>query len=85
MIGQCFYGIDLADPAEMIAANHSVDEIRELIGADSLAYLSLEGLETATTRPGDTLCRACLTGRYPTRIPDDRLLAKLRFEPAASA
>jgi amidophosphoribosyltransferase len=82
VIGQCFYGIDLADPAEMIAANHSVEEIRELICADSLAYLSLAGLEAATTRPPDSLCRACLTGHYPTAIPDDRVLAKLRFEPA---
>jgi amidophosphoribosyltransferase len=84
VIGQCFYGIDLADPSEMIAANHSVEEIRELILADSLAYLSLEGLEAATTRPPDSLCRACLTGTYPTAIPDDRILAKLRFEPASA-
>ncbi|HET8607133.1 MAG TPA: amidophosphoribosyltransferase [Gaiellaceae bacterium] len=82
VIGQCFYGIDLADPAELIAASQSVDEVREQIGADSLAYLSLAGLEDATTRPPESLCRACLTGSYPTRIPDDRLLAKLRFEPA---
>ena len=82
VIGQCFYGIDLADPAELIAANHSVDEVREQIGADTLAYISLEGLEQATSRPPSSLCRACLTGNYPTRIPDDRLLAKMRFEPA---
>ncbi|HSP73442.1 MAG TPA: amidophosphoribosyltransferase, partial [Gaiellaceae bacterium] len=82
VIGQCFYGIDLADPAELIAANHSVDEVREQIGADTLAYISLEGLEQATSRPPDSLCRACLTGKYPTRIPADRLLAKMRFEPA---
>jgi amidophosphoribosyltransferase len=81
VIGPCFYGIDLADPTELIASSHSVDEIRELICADSLAYLSLEGLEAATTRPPDSLCRACLTGDYPTAIPDDRVLAKLRFEP----
>ena len=82
VIGQCFYGIDLADPAELIAANHSVDEVRQQIGADTLAYISLEGLEQATSRPPSSLCRACLTGNYPTRIPDDRLLAKMRFEPA---
>jgi amidophosphoribosyltransferase len=81
VIGPCFYGIDLADPAELIASSHTVEEIRELICADSLAYLSLEGLEAATTRPPDSLCRACLTGDYPTAIPDDRVLAKLRFEP----
>jgi amidophosphoribosyltransferase len=85
VIDQCYYGIDLADPAELIARSHSVDEVREEIGADSLAYLSLEGLEQATTLPADSLCRACLTGNYPTRIPGDRLLAKLRFEPDAGA
>jgi amidophosphoribosyltransferase len=82
VIDQCYYGIDLADPDELIARSHSVEVVRELIGADSLAHISLEGLEQATTRPADALCRACLTGSYPTRVPDDRLLAKLRFEPA---
>jgi len=78
VIGQCFYGIDLADPEEMIAGNHSVEEIRELIGATSLAYLSHEGLVAATKRPESTLCRACLTGEYPTAVPVEQ--AKLRFE-----
>ena len=65
-----------------IAAGRSVDEVRASIGATSLAYLSLDGLQTATSRPESALCRACLTGVYPTRIPEDRRLAKLRFEPA---
>ena len=80
VIGQCFYGIDLADPAEMIAADKSVEEIRDYIGATSLAYLSHEGLVDATKRPRSELCRACLTGEYPTSVPSDH--AKLRFEPA---
>ena len=80
VIGQCFYGIDLADPAEMIAADKSVEEIRDYIGATSLAYLSHEGLVDATTRPRSELCRACLTGEYPTAVPAEQ--AKLRFEPA---
>jgi amidophosphoribosyltransferase len=80
VIGQCFYGIDLADPAEMIAADRSVEEIREYIGASSLAYLSHDGLVEATKRPRTELCRACLTGDYPTAVPPDH--AKLRFEPA---
>ena len=58
VIGQCFYGIDLADPAEMIAADQSVDEIRDYIGATSLAYLSHDGLVAATRRPEKELCRA---------------------------
>ena len=78
VIGQCFYGIDLADPDEMIAGNHSVEEIRELIGATSLAYLSHDGLVAATRRPESALCRACLTGEYPTAVPVEH--AKLRFE-----
>ena len=80
VIGQCFYGIDLADPAEMIAHDKSVEEIRHHIGATSLAYLSHDGLVAATRRPENELCRACLTGRYPTAVPDDH--SKLRFEPA---
>jgi amidophosphoribosyltransferase len=80
VIGQCFYGIDLADPSEMIAADRTVEEIREYIGATSLAYLSHEGLVEATKRPKSELCRACLTGDYPTAVPAQH--AKLRFEPA---
>ncbi len=82
VIGPCFYGIDLADEDELIASGRSVDEVRASIGATSLAYLSLDGLQAATSRPESSLCRACLTGEYPTRIPAGRRLAKLRFEPA---
>jgi amidophosphoribosyltransferase len=78
VIGQCFYGIDLADPAEMIAHDKSVDEIRDYIGATSLAYLSHDGLVAATRRPENELCRACLTGNYPTAVPSQS--GKLRFE-----
>ncbi len=80
VIGQCFYGIDLADPQEMVAAGKTVDEVREYIGATSLAYLSHEGLVEATRRPESDLCRACLTRQYPTEVPAE--YAKLRFEPA---
>ncbi len=79
VVGQCFYGIDLADPAEMIAAGRTVEEVRERIGATSLAYLSHDGLVEATQRPASTLCRACLTGDYPTDVPAEA--AKNRFEP----
>ena len=80
VIGQCFYGIDLADPREMIASTKTVDEIRDHIGATSLAYLSLEGLQDSTRRPASQLCRACLTRDYPTDVPADA--KKLKFEPA---
>ena len=78
VVSPCYYGIDFADPNEMIAAHSTVEEIRETIGATSLAYLSLEGLEESTARPAEGLCRACLTREYPTRVPADA--AKLRFE-----
>jgi amidophosphoribosyltransferase len=83
VISPCFYGIDLASPDEMIAANNSVEGVREAIGATSLAYLSLVGLQAATRRPPATLCRACLTGEYPTRVPSEH--GKLRFEPGGSS
>ena len=78
VVSPCFYGIDLASEDEMIAAHATVEEVREAIGATSLAYLSLEGCRRR--RAGrDALCRACLTREYPTRVPADA--AKLRFEP----
>jgi amidophosphoribosyltransferase len=80
VIGPCFYGIDLADPDELIAAAKTVDEVRDYIGATSLAYLSHDGLVAATNRPATELCRACLTGEYPTAVPVEQ--AKLRYEPA---
>jgi amidophosphoribosyltransferase len=80
VIGQCFYGIDLADPSEMIASTRSVEEVREHVGATSLAYLSHDGLVEATRRPASALCRGCLTGDYPTEVPAEA--AKLRFEAA---
>ena len=80
VIGQCFYGIDLADPDELVAAGKTVEEVREHLGATSLAYLSLEGLQASTRRPESQFCRACLTGEYPTAVPAEH--AKLRFEAA---
>ena len=82
IVSPCFYGIDMAGEDELIAATRSVEEVRDEIGATSLAYLSLEGLQESTRRPADSFCRACLTREYPTRIPEDLRLAKLRFERA---
>ena len=78
VVSPCFYGIDLASEDEMIAAHSTVEEVREAIGATSLAYISLEGLQAATQRPASALCRACLTREYPTRVPLDA--TKHRFE-----
>jgi amidophosphoribosyltransferase len=82
VIGQCFYGIDLADPDEMVAAGRTVEDVRDEIGATSLAYLSHDGLVEATLRPASALCRACLTGEYPTAVPVEG--AKLRHEPVGA-
>ncbi|HEV3206752.1 MAG TPA: amidophosphoribosyltransferase [Terriglobales bacterium] len=70
-ISPCFYGVDTPSKKELIAANKSVDEIRDFIGADSLAYLSLEGMKTACA-DGEktTYCTACYTGKYPTQWVD---------------
>ena len=78
VISQCYYGIDFADPNELIAAKKSVEEVREYLGATTLAYLSLEGLQASTRRPASQFCRACLTREYPTAIP--REARKLQFE-----
>ncbi len=77
----CFYGIDMADRDQLVAANLSLAGITRVVGATTLAYLSLEGLQRALGRPASSYCRACFTGDYPIPVPDDR--AKLRFEPAA--
>jgi amidophosphoribosyltransferase len=79
VVSPCYYGIDLASEDEMIASGNDVEGVRRAIGATSLAYISLEGLQAATERPASALCRACLTREYPTRIPE--AAEKLRFEP----
>jgi amidophosphoribosyltransferase len=76
----CFYGIDFATRAELIASAATVDEICGHIGADSLAYVSLDGLVAATTIPGERLCRACFTGDYPIALPTAEQLGKHLLE-----
>jgi amidophosphoribosyltransferase len=67
----CYYGIDFASRAELVAAGLEIEEIRRSIGADTLGYVSLEGLIEATTIAADNLCTACFTGSYPIDIPAD--------------
>ena len=67
-IAPCFYGVDTPRQKELIAANYSVDEIRDFIEADSLAYLSLESLKEAVKDTDQRFCYACYTGDYPTDI-----------------
>ncbi len=66
----CYYGIDMSTREELVAAGMSVEEIRDFIGADSLAYLSLPALLEATGAPSDTFCRACFDGEYPIPVPE---------------
>lgn len=62
----CFYGIDLLSTSELIAANHDVEEMRQIIGADSLHFISEEGMRMVL---GSGLCLSCFTGNYPTAVP----------------
>ena len=67
-ISPCYYGVDTPNKSDLIAANYSIEGIREFIGADSLGYLSLEGMQQATGLSPDESCVACWNERYPTRI-----------------
>ena len=78
MTNPCFYGIDTSTPEQLIASSHSIEEIRDAIEADTLTFLSAEGMVRATARPFDDpdggLCMACFTGKYPTEIFPDTVL-----------
>ncbi|OCS86971.1 amidophosphoribosyltransferase [Caryophanon tenue] len=78
MTNPCFYGIDTSTPEQLIAASHNVEEIREAIEADTLTFLTPEGMVRATARPFNDadggLCMACFTGKYPTEIYSDTVL-----------
>ena len=69
--GPCYYGIDTPNRSELIAANHSVEEIRRHLGVDSLGYLSLDGMVRAAGQNTTEFCHACFSGQYPTAIPDE--------------
>ena len=72
----CFYGIDFASRAELVANGLDTDGIRRAIGADSLGYVSLDGLVAASEQPRSRLCAACFDGNYPIPLPDDALIGK---------
>ncbi|MBM7812431.1 amidophosphoribosyltransferase [Saccharothrix algeriensis] len=76
----CFYGIDFASRAELIANGLDDDGIRRSIGADSLGYVSLEQLVAASEQPKTRLCAACFDGEYPIPLPDDALIGKHLLE-----
>ena len=82
----CFYGIDFATRAELIATGLGVDDVRKSINADTLGYLSKDGMVNATAQKESELCTACFTGKYPIELPTaDRLGKNLleREDPAA--
>lgn len=76
----CFYGIDFASRAELIANGISIEEICRSIGADSLGYLSLESLVESTNVPKSNLCLACFDGEYPVPLPEDDFIGKHLLE-----
>jgi len=79
----CFFGVDMATRWELIAAQKTIPEIKDIIGADSLGYLSIDGLIKAVDLPKDTFCLACFTGDYP--IPVQIEMDKLALEPNLSS
>ncbi len=70
-ISPCFYGVDTPDRSELIAANHTLEEIRQFVEADTLSYLSLEGLMQAVGSDRGSYCSSCYTGVYPIAFPRD--------------
>ena len=88
-ISPCFYGVDTPRRSELIAATHTLEEIRKYVDADSVAYLSLEGLTGAVRGGTSSYCTSCYTGVYPVAFPRDeakylQLALKLNSEPAAA-
>lgn len=77
-ISACFYGIDFPSKQELIAANKTLEEIKNFLDVDSLGYLSVEGMLGATTQNPQHFCTACFTEKYPTQIFDE--IDKLKLE-----
>jgi len=71
-ISPCFYGVDTPQRSELIGATHSIDEIRRFIGADSLGYLSLDGMLSAVGNERRHYCTSCYTGEYPVAFPENQ-------------
>ena len=68
-VSPCFYGVDTPSRAELIGATHTIEEIRKYVGADTLAYLSLEGMRAALGSEQRSYCTSCYTGVYPVAFP----------------
>jgi len=74
--GPCYYGIDTPTKSELIASSHSLEEIRQHLGVESLGYLSLDGMKRAAGGNTAEFCHACFSGQYPTAIPEDTKQAR---------
>jgi amidophosphoribosyltransferase len=79
-----FYGIDTPTREELIAAGADVEEVRHRVGATTLSYLSLDGLQRSTGLPAELFTREGFTCEYPVPVPSEAALGKLRFERKAS-
>ena len=89
-ISPCFYGVDTPRRSELIAATHTLEEIRKYLDADSIAYLSLEGLTDGVRNGRSQYCTSCYTGNYPVAFPRDeaaylQLALKLNPEPVSGS
>jgi amidophosphoribosyltransferase len=81
----CFMGVDIGSTKQLVAAGRSVEEVRQYVGADSLAYLSIPGLMRAIGRgTADEFCRACFDGSYPVPVPQQLEMDKMAFEAVGS-
>ncbi|GGM72120.1 amidophosphoribosyltransferase [Thermogymnomonas acidicola] len=80
IIAPCYFGVDMKTKDQFIAAGRTTEEIRKEIGADSLGYVSIEGLVDAIGFPAESLCLGCLTGKYPVTIPGERHAAQSELE-----
>jgi len=76
----CYYGIDMKTRVQFIATGKTVQQIGEYLTADSLGYLSLDGLEEALAIPDKDLCLACLNAEYPTQVPGERMRFQQRLD-----
>ncbi len=77
-VSPCFYGIDFPSKAELLACNNSMEEIKKFLDVDSIGYLSLDGMLSATTQDKGHFCAACFSGEYPTTVSDE--VDKLKLE-----
>ena len=80
IIAACYFGVDMKTKDQFIAEGHTLDQIRDEIGADSLGYVSVEGLVESVTMERDSLCLGCVTGEYPVELPGKKYVYQTELE-----